>query len=80
MAVYHNYLYIKITYHQEVGLWVLGRGVRGEDLRALQILGQRSAEVGILEDTQVLGLGSVRRANQARLNGQIGLAETTARK
>lgn len=39
---------------------MLGGGVRGEDLGALQVLGQGSPEVGILEDTQVLGLGGIR--------------------
>lgn len=36
--------------------------------------------MGVLKDTQVLGLGSIRRANQAGLNGQVGLAEAAARK
>lgn len=71
---------IDISYHQEVGFWVRGSAVRGEDLGALQILGQGGAEVGVLEDAQVLGLGSIRRTNEVGLNGQVGLAETATRK
>lgn len=33
----------------------------------------------ILENTQVLGLGRIRGADQARLYREVGLAETTAR-
>lgn len=54
-------------------------GVRGKDLRTLEILGQRRPEVCVLENAQVLGLGRVRRANQARLHRKVGLAEATAR-
>lgn len=35
--------------------------------------------MGVLENTQVLGLSRVRRADQAGLHREVGLAETTAR-
>lgn len=55
-------------------------GVGGKNFGALEVLGQWSPKVSVLEDTQVLGLGRVRRANQAGLHREVGLAEATARK
>lgn len=57
---------------------MLRGSVRGKDLRALEVLGQRSPEVGVLEHAQILGLGRVRRANQTGLHREVGLAETAA--
>lgn len=58
---------------------MLRGSVRGKDFRALEVLGQRGPKVGVLENPQVLWLSRVRRANQAGLHGEVGLAEATAR-
>lgn len=56
------------------------RAVRREDLGTLQVLGQGSPKVSILEQAQVLGLGGIGGADLARLDREVGLAKTTARK
>lgn len=66
-------------YHQEVSLGVLLRVVGGEDLGSLQILGQRSAEVSILEGAQVLLLGRIRGVQLLGLHHEVCLSEAAAR-
>lgn len=54
--------------------------VRREDLRSLEIFGQRRTQVGILKGTQVLRFGRIRGADLSRLHRKVSLSQATARK
>lgn len=52
--------------------------MRRENLRALQILRQRRAEMGVLEGPQVLWASRIRGADLRGLNGKVCFAQATA--
>lgn len=63
------------TYHQEVGFRMRRTGLAVEDLGTPQVIGQRSAEVGIFKRAQVLSFGRIRSSNLPRLHRQPGLTK-----
>lgn len=67
-----------VGYHQEVRLGVGRVAAEGEDAGAAEVLGQRDAQVGIVEDAEVLSLCGVCDASGAGLDGEVGLAESAA--
>jgi hypothetical protein len=67
------------AYHEEIRLWVRLPIVGWKDLRSSQVLGQRSAQMGVFERAQVLRLGRIGRTDLRRLDGQVRLSETAQR-
>lgn len=64
--------------HEEVGLRVLAVAALCEDAAAAEVLRQGHAQVSVVEHAQVVGLGRVAGAHQARLDLQFGLTEAAA--
>lgn len=66
------------TYHQEVIIRVFPIRLLAEDAAGVQILRQRDAQVGIVEEAKVVGFRRVGGADLAGLDLQFGLAQAAA--
>lgn len=59
------------THHEKVGLWVLLRGMRRENLGAFQVFWKFRAQMGIFKGAEILRLGCVGRSNLRRLDSEV---------
>jgi len=62
-------------YHQKVGLWVCLVLLQREDAGALQVLRQGDAQVGVVEDAQILHLTRVGDSDLAGFHGEVRLSQ-----
>ena len=62
------------SHHEKVSLGVVLVSLESEDAATLQVLGQRDAQMRIVEHAEVVDLGSICGIDLTRLDGELRLS------
>lgn len=67
-----------MMYHEKVCLGIVSATLHRKDTASFQILRKRHAQVRIVELSKVRGLGRVGGTDLARLDGKLGLSQSSS--